>query len=82
MPRLVAILALGRIAHDAVLRTFGARLAAHPFRHGAHHTLPGGLMIADSYHPSRYNVNTGVLTDAMFHEVVAGVRERLDRATS
>ncbi|ORE94321.1 uracil-DNA glycosylase [Stappia sp. 22II-S9-Z10] len=74
------ILALGRIAHDAVLRTFGARLAAHPFAHGAIHALPGGLTVADSYHPSRYNVNTGVLTDAMFHAVLAEIRRLIDKA--
>lgn len=78
MRRLAAILALGRIAHDAVLRTLGARLSAHPFGHGAQHELAPGLVVADSYHPSRYNVNTGVLTDAMFHQVVAGVRALVD----
>ena len=76
MPNLVAILALGRIAHDTVLRTLGVRLAAHPFGHGALHPdlTP---MVADSYHPSRYNVNTGVLTAAMFDDVIAALRKTL-----
>ena len=81
-PHVAVILALGRIAHDAVLRTLGARLSAHPFRHGALHTPPGAPRVLDSYHPSRYNVNTGVLTDAMFHEVVATARSLIDEAPS
>lgn len=78
MPRLAVILALGRIAHDVVIRTLGARLAAFPFRHGALHTPEGAPTVADSYHPSRYNVNTGVLTEAMFDAVLATVRMRVD----
>lgn len=69
MPNLRAVLALGRIAHEAVLAAFGLRKAAYGFAHKALHTLPNGLMMADSYHCSRYNVNTGRLTEAMFHEV-------------
>ncbi len=76
MPRLGAVLALGRIAHEAVLRALGRRLAAHPFAHGAEHDL-GGVMLADSYHTSRYNMNTGVLTVPMFDAVVARLRTRL-----
>lgn len=76
MNRLAVILALGRIAHDAVLRTLGAKLSAHPFAHGAQHDV-GGLCVADSYHPSRYNVNTGVLTDTMFFAVVGAIAQRL-----
>jgi uracil-DNA glycosylase family 4 len=82
MPRLAVILALGRIAHDVVLRTLGARLADHPFRHGAIHDPPDGPAVADSYHPSRYNVNTGVLDAAMFAEVVGGVKALLDGRAS
>ena len=72
MPRLKTILVLGRIAHDAALSTLGLRKAAYPFAHGAQHsfTLDGfgkKLSITDSYHCSRYNVNTGRLTEAMFH---------------
>lgn len=80
MPRLAVVLALGRIAHDVVLRTLGARLSDHPFRHGALHTPKGAPAIADSYHPSRYNVNTGVLDAAMFAAVMATVRARVDAA--
>lgn len=67
MPRLASILVLGRIAHDAVLSTLGLRKAAYPFGHGVVHRFDGKLSMTDSYHCSRYNVNTGVLTEAMFH---------------
>ena len=77
MPNLRVILALGRIAHDAVIRTLGQRLAHFPFRHGALHEA-GRQLVADSYHPSRYNVNTGVLTREMFADVVKGVRSAVD----
>ncbi|OHD07587.1 uracil-DNA glycosylase [Sphingopyxis sp. RIFCSPHIGHO2_12_FULL_65_19] len=69
LPKLRVIIALGRIAHDAALRAFGERLAAHPFAHGAVHVLPGGRYLVDSYHCSRYNTNTGRLTAAMFADV-------------
>lgn len=75
LPRLQAIFALGRIAHDSVLRTLGRRLAAHPFAHGARHDLGAGApVLFDSYHCSRYNTNTGVLTEAMFREALGAVR--------
>ena len=80
-PKLRAIVALGRIAHDSVLRAFGAKLSAHPFAHGAQHALTtaAGVPIAlyDSYHCSRYNTNTGVLTPVMFNAVFAMVRMHL-----
>ncbi len=69
MPRLRVILALGAIAHGAVLRATGQRQAAFRFAHGAMHRLPGGPILADSYHCSRYNTNTGRLTDVMFFSV-------------
>lgn len=69
LPGLRVVIALGRIAHDAVLRAAGLRLAAHPFAHGAVHELPGGRRLVDSYHCSRYNTNTGRLTAAMFADV-------------
>lgn len=69
LPRLRVILALGAIAHGAVLRATGQRQAAFRFSHGAMHRLPGGLVLADSYHCSRYNTNTGRLTEAMFISV-------------
>lgn len=72
-----AIVALGRIAHESVLRALGVRLADHPFGHGAEHDLllPGGgpVRLFDSYHCSRYNTNTGVLTEAMFRNVFKSV---------
>ncbi|MDW8445532.1 MAG: uracil-DNA glycosylase [Acetobacteraceae bacterium] len=69
MPRLRAVLALGAIAHQAVLRARGLRAGALPFRHGATHDL-GGMVLVDSYHCSRYNTSTGRLTETMFAEVV------------
>jgi uracil-DNA glycosylase len=76
MTRLEAIVALGRIAHETVLRTLGARLAAHPFAHGARHDLGAGRpKLFDSYHCSRYNTNTGVLTAAMFRDVLRAARD-------
>ncbi|MDB5570288.1 MAG: uracil-DNA glycosylase [Hyphomicrobiales bacterium] len=77
-----AVVALGRIAHESVLRALGQRLAAAPFAHGASHEIarPGepALTLFDSYHCSRYNTNTGVLTTAMFRDVFARVRAFID----
>ncbi len=70
LPDLAAILALGTVAHGAVLSALGVKKAAHPFRHGAVHRLDPGPLLADSYHCSRYNTNTGRLTEAMFESVV------------
>ncbi|MEJ0015965.1 MAG: uracil-DNA glycosylase [Acetobacteraceae bacterium] len=70
MPRLRAVLALGGTAHNAVLRVHGVRPAHVPFRHGTLHRLPQSRVLADSYHVSRLNTNTGRLTTAMFHAVV------------
>jgi uracil-DNA glycosylase family 4 len=77
MPRLRAILPLGRIAHDSVLKVLGLRAAAAPFAHGAIHQS-GAVKIYDSYHCSRYNTNTRVLTPEMFRSVFAKVRADLD----
>ena len=77
MPRLRAVLALGGTAHNAVLRAHGLKPARVPFRHGAMHALPEDRLLADSYHVSRLNTNTGRLTEAMFHAVVASVLDRL-----
>ena len=77
MPRLRAIVALGRIAHDSVLKTLKLRSAAAPFAHGAVHQA-GALRLYDSYHCSRYNTNTGVLTPEMFRSVFAKVKADLD----
>ena len=68
---LVSLLAIGRIAHDAILDALGVKRGAYPFAHGARHTFPGGLTLFDSYHCSRQNTNTGRLTTPMFEAVVA-----------
>ncbi|CEJ12650.1 Uracil DNA glycosylase superfamily protein [bacterium YEK0313] len=79
MPRLKAIVALGRIGHDSVVRALGEKLARAPFGHGATHRI-GRITLFDSYHCSRYNTNTGVLTPDMFRAVFAAVRSHLDGA--
>ena len=76
MPRLRAVLALGRVAHEAALRALGRTSKAHPFAHGARHSI-GGLALYDSYHCSRYNLNTGVLTRAMFEAVLEQIASEL-----
>jgi uracil-DNA glycosylase family 4 len=78
LPRLKAIVALGRVAHDSVLTALAVRKSSAPFGHGARHTLTDGRTLYDSYHCSRYNTNTGVLTTAMFDEVFRQVRSDLD----
>ncbi|MCQ8277342.1 uracil-DNA glycosylase [Acetobacteraceae bacterium KSS8] len=75
-----AVLALGVVAHNAVLRANGLPMSRHKFRHGQVVELPNGVLLADSYHVSRYNTNTGVLTTAMFEAVVGQLRETLDAA--
>jgi uracil-DNA glycosylase len=77
MPRLRGVLALGGTAHNAVLRAHGLRPARVPFRHGELHDLPEARLLADSYHVSRLNTNTGRLTEAMFHAVVETLLTRL-----
>ncbi|MFN8692802.1 MAG: uracil-DNA glycosylase [Holosporales bacterium] len=78
MPQLRVLLALGRVAHEAVLRTLSLRLPAYPFGHGAEHRLPNGLLLIDSYHCSRYNTNTGRLTASMFEAVMHRARQLID----
>ena len=79
LARLKIILALGRVAHETVLRAYGARAASFRFAHGARHTLePRGPSLFDSYHCSRYNTNTGVLTEAMFRGVFASIKADLE----
>ena len=73
MPELRAIVSLGRIAHDTSVAALGARRSAVPFGHGACHAV-GRVQLFDSYHCSRYNTNTGVLTTEMFRSVFAHVR--------
>ncbi|HJT43131.1 MAG TPA: uracil-DNA glycosylase [Rhizomicrobium sp.] len=69
LPHVKVVLALGKIAHDSVCDTLGARKALHPFKHGATYEI-GKFMLISSYHCSRYNTNTGVLTTKMFEDVV------------
>jgi uracil-DNA glycosylase family 4 len=76
MPRLRAVVALGRVAHESMLRVLGFRNSAAPFAHGAMHQA-GALRLYDSYHCSRYNTNTRVLTPEMFRSVFAKVRADL-----
>ncbi|WP_426442698.1 uracil-DNA glycosylase [Bradyrhizobium genosp. P] len=76
MPTVRAIVLLGRIAHESTLRALGIQLAAAPFAHGAVH-IAGQYKLYDSYHCSRYNTNTGVLTSDMFRSVFATVRKDL-----
>ena len=82
LSRVRVVLALGRIAHDSWLKAAGwwATLAARErpaFAHGAVTTLPDGVVLVASYHPSRQNTNTGKLTRAMWHGVFARVRQQL-----
>jgi uracil-DNA glycosylase len=77
MGNLRAIVALGRIAHDTAAAALDVRRSAVPFAHGASHEV-GKMRLFDSYHCSRYNTNTGVLTTEMFHAVFGRVREYLD----
>jgi uracil-DNA glycosylase family 4 len=76
MPRLSAIVVLGRIAHDTVVKVLETRPSAVPFAHGASHDV-GRLRLFSSYHCSRYNTNTGVLTPEMFRAVFSEVRRYL-----
>jgi uracil-DNA glycosylase family 4 len=77
MPNLAAIVTLGKISHDSTVSALSHRRAAAPFVHGAAHDI-GTLRVFVSYHCSRYNTNTGVLTPAMFHGVFAAARAYLD----
>lgn len=77
MPKLRAIVALGRIAHDTVLKPLNLKASQAPFGHGAVHQA-GAFKLYDSYHCSRYNTNTGVLTPDMFRSVFAKVKAELD----
>ncbi len=80
LSRLRVILALGTLAHGAVLAALGKKKSAYKFGHNRFHDLDdgtdGGLVLADSYHCSRYNTNTGRLTESMFELVFEGIRKR------
>ncbi|BAN35120.1 uracil-DNA glycosylase superfamily [Sulfuricella denitrificans skB26] len=75
-----AILALGTIAHQAVLRALELKLKDFSFGHGAVHALPRGMTLYDSYHCSRYNTQTRRLTAEMFESVFANIRNNLPRS--
>lgn len=72
------VLALGAIAHGAVLKAFGLKAAAFRFGHGNEHRLPREIALLDSYHCSRYNTQTRRLTPRMFGAVVRRARARLE----
>ncbi len=76
LPHLSAIVTLGRIAHESAIRALGERPARHPFGHGRTSAV-GQYAVTASYHCSRYNTNTGVLTPEMFEQVFASVRAAL-----
>jgi uracil-DNA glycosylase len=80
LPRRSAILALGAIAHQAVLMAYGLRRADYVFAHAARHTLPAGHALFDSYHCSRYNTQTRRLTSEMFRQVFDDIAQYLFRA--
>lgn len=69
------ILALGTIAHQAVLRALDLKPGHYAFGHGAEHRLPDGRRLIDSYHCSRYNTQTRRLTEAMFHAVFERIKK-------
>jgi uracil-DNA glycosylase family 4 len=72
------VLALGSIAHQAVLRACGLKLGDYKFGHGAEHVLPGDRRLLDSYHCSRYNTQTRRLTETMFQDIFRRARQLLD----
>jgi uracil-DNA glycosylase len=74
MPALRVVLALGTLAHGALLRAVGLPMSRFRFAHGATYSLPSGVLLADSYHVSRYNTSTRVLTPEMFDAVVAAAK--------
>jgi len=78
MPAGSILLALGGVAHRAILQALGERGAGREFRHAAEFALPEGRRLVDSYHPSRYNQNTGRLTAAMLARVFERIGSLLD----
>ncbi|MDE1906483.1 MAG: uracil-DNA glycosylase [Rhodospirillales bacterium] len=77
MPDLRVTLAIGIKAHESVLQGLKLKPSRYPFRHGAKHVLENGVTLADSFHTSQYNVNTGRITQEMFEEIVASIRRLL-----
>jgi len=82
LPQLSTLICLGRVAHDNTLKALGLKVSSCTFAHGARHEVSGPngpLTLFDSYHCSRYNTNTGRLTEAMFHDVFAAARAHIDQ---
>ncbi|ARS27125.1 uracil-DNA glycosylase [Sphingomonas sp. KC8] len=75
LPNLKVVIALGQVAHQSVVKALGGKLPKCRFAHGAEHRVPSGMMIVDSYHCSRRNQNTGLLTAEMFEAVFARAME-------
>src|SRR3954468_11419253 len=74
LPKVKVIFALGKIAHDSVLKALDAKIAAHPFKHAGLYEI-GKYQLISSYHCSRYNTNTGVLTEKMFFDAVGKAKK-------
>ena len=79
MPNLKVLLALGGKAHNSALRALGLKASAHKFQHGTLHKLPDNLILADSFHTSQYNVNTGRITEGMFEKVIYEILKSLKK---
>lgn len=71
LPTLKVVVALGETAHQAAIKAIGGKLPKYRFGHGVAHKLPSGVMLVDSYHCSRLNTNTGLLTPEMFRDALA-----------
>lgn len=71
LPALRVVVALGELAHQAAIKAIGGKLPKYRFAHGAVHKLPSGVLLIDSYHPSRLNLNTGTITPTMLKDVLA-----------
>lgn len=82
LTKLKVVLALGRVAHDAVVAAAGGRPSAFRFAHGVQHELPNGLRLVDSYHCSRYNTQTGLLTPEMFRDAVATAQDKVESSAT
>jgi uracil-DNA glycosylase family 4 len=80
LPTDTVILALGNVAHLAVLKALNLKVANYKFGHAARHALPSGRVLYDSYHCSRYNTQTRRLTEPMFHQVFELIDTELRRA--
>ena len=81
LPKDSVMLALGGIAHRAIIRALSLRQADYPFGHAAEHEITSALLLLDSYHCSRYNTNTRRLTDEMFRAVFVRAKELLAQAS-